>query len=118
MLAESIDFERLRRLPIKLFVTATNVRTGRGRVFRNAEITPTCCSPPPACRRMFQAVEIDGEPYWDGGFRQSDHHPAGARMQVARHDPGADQPGRAPGTPRSARDILDRLNEISFNAVR
>ena len=40
ILAQSIDFERLARAPIKLFVTATNVRTGRGRVFRNAVISP------------------------------------------------------------------------------
>jgi NTE family protein len=40
ILTESIDFDRLARAPIKLFVTATNVRTGQGRVFRNREITP------------------------------------------------------------------------------
>ena len=40
ILADSIDFEGLKQAPIKLFVTATSVRTGRGRIFRNAEITP------------------------------------------------------------------------------
>ena len=49
--------------------------------------------------------------------RQSHHHAAGARVHVERHDPGADQSGRAAGTPRSARDILNRLNEVSFNAT-
>ena len=51
ILADSVHFDRLAAAPIKLFVTATNVRTGRGRVFRNAESHPTCCSPRPACRR-------------------------------------------------------------------
>lgn len=40
ILDESINFERLAQSPIKLFVTATNVHTGRGRIFRNAELTP------------------------------------------------------------------------------
>jgi predicted acylesterase/phospholipase RssA len=40
VLAETVDFARLARAPIKLFVTATNVHTGQGRVFRNAEVTP------------------------------------------------------------------------------
>ena len=73
-----------RKRPIKLFITATNVRTGRGRVFRNAEITPDVLLASACLPTMFQAIEIDGEAYWDGGYsRQSDHHAAGARMQVA-----------------------------------
>jgi NTE family protein len=51
ILAESINFERLASSPIKLFVTATKVRTGRGRIFRNPEILPTCCSLQPAYQR-------------------------------------------------------------------
>ena len=66
--AESIDFERLAQSPIKLFVTATNVRTGRGRVFRNAEMTPDVLLASACLPTMFQAVEIDGEHYWDGGY--------------------------------------------------
>ena len=115
--AESVDFDRLARSPIKLFITATNVRTGRGRIFRNAEITPDVLLASACLPTMFQAVEIDGEPYWDGGYRrQSDDHAAGPRMRLARYDPGADQSARAPGTPRTARDILNRLNEVSFNS--
>ena len=68
ILAESVDFERLAQAPIKLFVTATNVRTGRGRVFRNAEITPDVLLASACLPTMFQAIEIDGEPYWDGGY--------------------------------------------------
>ena len=115
----SVDFDQLARAPIKLFITATNVRTGRGRVFRNAEVTPDVMLASACLPTMFQAVEIDGEPYWDGGYAgQPDPDPPGARMPGERHHPGADQPGRAPGTPRSAREILNRLNEISFNRRR
>jgi len=84
ILAESIDFRRLADSPIKLFITATNVRTGRGRVFRNAEITPDVLLASACLPTMFQAITIDGEAYWDGGFagnptitpliRESDAH--------------------------------------------
>jgi len=63
ILTECIDFKRLSRAPIKLFVTATNVRTGRGRVFRNDEITPDVLLASACLPTLFQAVEIDGENY-------------------------------------------------------
>ena len=59
---------------------------------------PTCCWPRPACRTMFQAVEIDGEPYWDGGY--SGNPTMTPLMQECVSDDTilvADQPGRAPG---------------------
>jgi NTE family protein len=68
ILTETIDFARLARAPIKVFVTATDVRTGRGRVFRNAVITPEVLLASACLPTLFQAVEIDGEAYWDGGY--------------------------------------------------
>lgn len=68
ILTESIDFSRLPSSPIKLFVTATNVRTGRGRIFRNAEITADALLASACLPTLFQAIEIDGEHYWDGGY--------------------------------------------------
>ena len=68
VLAECIDFERLARAPIQLFVTATRVRTGRGRIFRNAELTADVLLASACLPTMFRAIEIDGEPYWDGGY--------------------------------------------------
>src|SRR6202790_197038 len=62
ILVESIDLHRLARSPIKLFVTATNVRTGRGRIFRNAEITADVLLASACLPTMFQAIEIDGGP--------------------------------------------------------
>jgi hypothetical protein len=68
ILAETIDFGRLARAPIKLFITATNVRTGRGHVFRNDAVTPDVLLASACLPTMFQAIEIDGEPHWDGGY--------------------------------------------------
>ncbi|OYY83091.1 MAG: alpha/beta hydrolase, partial [Rhizobiales bacterium 35-66-30] len=68
ILEDLINFERLKTSPIRLFITATNVRTGRGRVFRNSEITPDVLLASACLPTMFQAIEIDGESYWDGGY--------------------------------------------------
>jgi NTE family protein len=118
ILDQSIDFKRLARSPIKLFVTATNVRTGRGRIFRNAEITSDVLLASACLPTVFQAVEIEGEPYWDGGFagnptitplvRESDAEDS-ILVQI--------NPRERPGTPRTASEILNRLNEVSFNAT-
>jgi len=117
VLAESIDFERLVRSPIQLFITATRVRTGRGRIFRNAEITADVLLASACLPTMFRAIEIDGEPYWDGGFagnptitplvRESDAHDT-ILVQI--------NPTERLEEPRTAAEILNRLNEISFNS--
>jgi NTE family protein len=118
ILEQSIDFALLAQSPIKLFITATSVRTGRGRIFRNAEITPDVLLASACLPTMFQAVEIDGEPYWDGGYagnptitplvRESDAQDT-ILVQI--------NPRERPGTPRTANEILNRLNEVSFNAT-
>ncbi len=117
ILAECVDFARLGQSPIRLFVTATNVRTGRGRVFRNAEITPEVLLASACLPTMFQAIEIDGEPYWDGGYVGNPTITPLVR-ECAASDTILIQvnPIERPGTPRSAREILDRLNEVSFNS--
>jgi NTE family protein len=118
ILESTVDFERLARSPIKLFVTATNVRTGRGRVFRNNELTPNVLLASACLPTLFQAVEIDGEHYWDGGYSGNP-----TMTPLVRECAASDtilipvNPVERPGVPRSARDILDRLNEVSFNAV-
>ncbi len=61
VLADSIDFERLSRSPIRLFVTATSVRTRRGRIVRTGEITPDVLLASACLPTMFAAIEIDGE---------------------------------------------------------
>ncbi len=118
ILAETVDFALLSRSPIKLFVTATNVSTGRGRVFRKSEITPDVLLASACLPTMFQAIEIDGEIYWDGGYAGNP-----TMTPLVRECDSRDtilvqiNPVERPGTPRSARDVLNRLNEVSFNAV-
>ena len=118
ILAESVDFARLAQASIKLFITATNVRTGRGRVFRNDEITPDVLLASACLPTLFQAIEIDGEGYWDGGYSGNP-----TITPLVRECNSKDtvlvqiSPVERPGLPRSARDILNRLNEVSFNAV-
>jgi NTE family protein len=118
ILEVSIDFKRLVGSPIKLFVTATNVRTGRGRIFRNAELTPEVLLASACLPTMFQAIEIDGEPYWDGGFAGNPTITPLVRESNAQDTILVQiNPRERPGTPRSAPEILNRLNEVSFNAA-
>jgi NTE family protein len=118
ILSELIDFERVARAPIKLFITATNVRTGRGRVFRNAEITPEVLLASACLPTLFQAVEIDGEAYWDGGYSGNPTITPLVRECRSRDTILVPiNPVERPGTPNTARDILNRLNEVSFNSV-
>jgi NTE family protein len=118
ILNEHVDFAALAGGPIKVFITATNVQTGRGRVFRNAAITPNVLLASACLPSMFQAVEIDGEPYWDGGYAGNP-----TMMPLISECRSLDtilvplNPVQRPGTPRTARDILNRLNEVAFNAV-
>lgn len=118
ILSELIDFERLAQAPIKLFITATNVRTGRGHVFKNNAITPDVLLASACLPIMFQAVEVDGEPYWDGGYSGNP-----TLTPLIRECKSEDtilvqiNPVERHGSPRSASEILNRLNEVSFNAV-
>jgi NTE family protein len=118
ILDESIDFKRLARSEIKLFITATNVRTGRGRIFRNAEITPDVLLASACLPTLFQAVEIDDEAYWDGGYAGNPTITPLVRESDARDTILVQiNPRERPGIPRSASEILNRLNEVSFNAT-
>jgi NTE family protein len=118
ILTDCIDFDRLARAGIKLFVNATNVRTGRGRLFRNADVTPEVLMASACLPSMFQAVEIEGEFYWDGGFSGNPSIVPLVR-ECASRDTIIVQinPIQRPEPPRSAREIQDRLNEIAFNSV-
>jgi NTE family protein len=118
ILLEEIDFAALKDGPIKLFITATNVSTGRGRVFRNEEITADVLLASACLPTMYQAVEIDGEHYWDGGFSGNPTMTPLVRECVAS-DTFLVQinPVERPDIPRTARDIVSRINEVSFNAT-
>jgi NTE family protein len=117
ILEASVDFERLKDSPIKLFINATNVRTGLPRVFRNAELSADVILASACLPLMQQAIEIDGDPYWDGGYSGNPLltpliHERQARDIVLVQI----NPVERPGAPKTAREIINRLNEISFNS--
>ncbi|UWQ21165.1 patatin-like phospholipase family protein [Jannaschia sp. W003] len=100
----------------RLFVGATNVRTGKIRLFTGAEITPEAILASACLPTLFPAVEIGGEHYWDGGYTGNP-----ALFPLFEPDLPRDvlivniNPLERPELPVTARDIQNRINEISFN---
>ena len=117
VLEKSIDFEVLRQSPMKIFLSATNVRTGKIKVFERHEIGPDAVLASGCLPFMFQAVEIDGENYWDGGYMGN---PALFPLIYACECSDVlivhINPLERTELPRTATDILNRINEISFNS--
>jgi NTE family protein len=118
ILENEVDFEAVRaNREIKLFISATNVRTGKVRIFRQAEITPDVVMASACLPFMFKAVEIDGTPYWDGGY--VGNPPLFPFFRMTKTDDIVlvqTNPVERGETPQTARDILNRINEITFNA--
>ncbi len=102
---------------IKLYVTATNVETGEARVFEGKEITIDVLLASACLPFVYQAVEVEGVPYWDGGYMGN---PAIWPLIYGTgcHDVLLVQinPLERKGTPKTAMDIINRVNEISFNS--
>ncbi|MEO0620260.1 MAG: patatin-like phospholipase family protein [Pseudomonadota bacterium] len=118
VLERIVDFERLRaECPIRLFLSATNVRTGKIKVFENDEISVDAVLASACLPFLFQAVEIGEEAYWDGGYMGNPPiypliYNADSRDVVIVHI----NPITRPDVPRDASAIMDRVNEISFNS--
>ena len=119
VLLQSVDFESLRRsrCKVKLFLSATNVRTGKIKVFENDEIGPDSVLASGCLPFIFQAVEIDGEAYWDGGYMGNPAmypliYGCDSRDVIVVHV----NPIMRQELPKSAAEILNRINEVSFNS--
>jgi NTE family protein len=118
VLEEQVDFEALERSQgTKLFLCATNVRTGKVKIFNTPEVTADVVLASACLPQVFQAVEIDGEHYWDGGYMGNPvlyplFYHTQSRDVVILHI----NPIERPGPPTSAADIANRLNEITFNS--
>ena len=119
LLVELIDFERLRHVTtVKLYVCATNARTGKIRVFQPEEICADVLLASSCLPALFRAVEIDGEAYWDGGYMGNP-----AMFPLLYGCKASDivlveiNPIRIDEVPTTARAIMDRVNDISFNAT-
>lgn len=113
-----ICFDAVRASDIDLFIAATNVETGRVKIFRDEEITLDAALASACLPQTFKAVEIEGVPYWDGGYMGNP-----ALFPLIYSGAPNDvllvllNPLTRPGTPRTAAAIQDRLNEISFNSA-
>ena len=117
LIGRFVDFERIRGGERELFITATNVITGEPRVFARAEITPEAVMASACLPLLFRAVEIDGVPYWDGGYSGNP-----VILPFLRSSPAADvlivqiNPRERRKVPTTTREIMTRMNEITFNA--
>ena len=119
VLEQSIDLDAIRmaRCPVKINICATNVRTGKVKVFTNDELSVDAIMASACLPFLFQAVEIDGEAYWDGGYMGN---PAIFPLIYSCDTPDVlivhINPIERAELPRSAMEILNRINEISFNS--
>src|SRR5262245_7346530 len=113
-----VDFDAIRAdHALELFISATNVQTGELRVFTRTEITPEVIMASAALPNLFRAVEIDGVPYWDGGYSGNP-----AVIPFLRATATEDvlivqiNPRERRKVPTRTREIMSRVNEINFNA--
>jgi NTE family protein len=118
VLESHVDFKALRDCTdIKLFLSATNVRTGKVRVFETHEISADAVMASACLPHLFKAVEIDGEHYWDGGYMGNPalfpfHYKTNAKDLVLIHI----NPIERQQVPMMPNEIFNRLNEVSFNS--
>ena len=102
----------------RLFVCATNLKTSRIKVFRNAELCAEALLASACLPQLHRAVEVAGDFYWDGGFIGNP-----ALSPLIRECEAPDivlvqvDPTHREQLPISARDIADRLNEVTMNAA-
>lgn len=113
-----VDFKALRETEgLNLFISATNVRSGRVRVFRRENITADVVMASACLPLLFQAVEIDGVPYWDGGYMGNPVlFPFYQRTETEDVLIVQINPLERRGTPKSSQEIMGRVNEITFNS--
>jgi NTE family protein len=118
VLESLVDFNLVRKCTqVRLFVAATNVETGRARIFTNAEITADVVMASACLPQMFRAVEIDGEHYWDGGYMGNPplfplfENSTSRDIMIVQINPI-----ERPGAPHDSNSIARRINEITFNA--
>jgi len=118
LLDQEIDFAALARLDSpKVFVSATHVRTGRAEIFHGERLTLASVMASACLPMLFQAVEIEGEHYWDGGYSANPalsplvNAGGSADIVLVQLNPLARQE-----TPHTPHDISERVNELGFNA--
>ena len=117
ILRRHVDEAALRRSSLPLFIAATSVHTGQARIFSGHALSHDAVLASACLPFMFQAVIIDGEPYWDGGYTGNPalfpliYRTAALDIVLVKINPL-----RRDGLPTSSVEIIDRLSEITFNA--
>ncbi len=117
VVARHVDPALLRRAPVAVYVTATAVRTGQPRVFSCQDLSVEALMASACLPQLFRAVEVDGEPYWDGGYSGNPalwpliYRTGALDLLLVRINPLV-----RPRLPATAHEIADRVNEITFNA--
>jgi NTE family protein len=119
ILLAQVDFERLRtQSPIKLFIAATNANSGKVRLFRTPEISADAILASACLPTMARPVEIEGEPYWDGGYAANPAvYPLFYECKSADILMVLLTPLKHKSTPHSAQEIKDRVLEVAFNST-
>ena len=117
-LERNIDFEAIAEMTdIKLFVVATGVSTGKAEVFSGKRLTSKAVMASACLPTLFKAIEIDGEHYWDGGYSGNPAiHPLIYNCRSRDIMLVQINPIKRDKLPTTAAEIMDRMNEITFNA--
>jgi NTE family protein len=118
VIASVVDFEAIHKAQrVKLFISASNVMTGKLRVFDKSDVSVDAVLASACLPFMFQAVEIDGQHYWDGGYMGNPpiypliYHCTSKDVLIVQLNPI-----NIPEVPTTAQAILDRINTLSFNS--
>jgi NTE family protein len=112
-----VDFDAVRHCPNPLFISATNVQTGKLRVFPREKLSVDVVMASACLPYLFKAVEVDGAPYWDGGYMGNP-----TLFPLFRSTDSEDilivqiNPIERRDTPTSSKEIMNRVNEITFNS--
>jgi NTE family protein len=118
-LVKMVDFDAVRaETGVKLFIAATNVRTGKAAIFTRDELTADKVMASACLPQLFQAVEIDGAAYWDGGYMGN------PPLWPLTYESSSEDtiivqinPIMRPDVPKTVREIQNRINEITFNGA-
>jgi NTE family protein len=118
VLVDTVDFDELRGCTsVALRLCATSVRTGKAKIFANEEISPDAVLASACLPHLFQAIEIDGESYWDGGFIGNPaiypliYREGSSDIVIVHINPIIRE-----DVPKRSSEIFNRVNEISFNS--
>jgi NTE family protein len=100
-----------------VFVSATHVLTGKAEIFSGKRLTSASLMASACLPTLFHAVEVDGEHYWDGGYSSNPAmHPLIYRCHSSDLVLVQINPVERNSLPKTGIEILDRTNELTFNA--